>query len=59
MKTGSIISLGAITSALNERGMLTPRGGLWHKTSVSNLIGRMPYYGRIKAILADLQDSMA
>lgn len=36
-----IISLGAIAAALNERGMLTPRGGRWHKTSVSNLSARL------------------
>ena len=36
-----ITSLGAIAGALNERGMLTPRGGKWHKTSVSNLKTRL------------------
>lgn len=35
-----ITTLGRIASALNERGMLTPRGGRWHKTSVQNLIAR-------------------
>lgn len=34
-------SLGAIAAALNERGMLTPRGGTWHKSSVRNLIARL------------------
>lgn len=36
-----ITSLGAIASALNERGMKTPRGGAWHKSSVRNLIERL------------------
>lgn len=36
-----IVSLGAVAVALNERGMLTPRGGRWHKTSVRNLLGRL------------------
>ena len=41
LKDEDIKSLGGIAKALNERGMLTPRGGIWHKTSVSNLIARM------------------
>lgn len=36
-----ITSLGAIAAALNDRGMQTPRGGVWYKTSVSNLISRI------------------
>lgn len=36
-----ITGLGAIAAALNERGMKTPRGGAWHKSSVSNLIERL------------------
>jgi DNA invertase Pin-like site-specific DNA recombinase len=36
-----VISLGAVAMALNERGMLTPRGKRWHKSSVRNLIGRL------------------
>lgn len=36
-----ITSLGAIAKALNERGIRTPRGGAWHKTSVSNLLSRL------------------
>lgn len=35
-----LTSLGAIASALNDRGMLTPRGGRWHKSSVRNLLQR-------------------
>jgi DNA invertase Pin-like site-specific DNA recombinase len=38
-----ILSLGAIAKALNDRGMLTPRGGRWHKSSVRNLLGRLDY----------------
>jgi hypothetical protein len=26
---------------VSERGMLTPRGGRWHKSSVRNLIARL------------------
>jgi len=41
MKSEGITSLGAIATALNERGMLTPRGGRWHKSSVKNLLARL------------------
>ncbi|MDB5884137.1 MAG: Resolvase, N-terminal [Polaromonas sp.] len=41
LKSEGIISLGGIAKAFNERGMLTPRGGIWHKTSVSNLLARI------------------
>jgi hypothetical protein len=37
-------SLGDIAGELgelNERGMLTPRGGTWHKSSVRNLLTRL------------------
>jgi hypothetical protein len=36
-----ITSLGRVAAELNERGMLTPRGGAWHKTSVRNLMSRL------------------
>lgn len=36
-----ITTLGAMAEALNARGMLTPRGGTWHKSSVSNLLARL------------------
>ena len=36
-----ITSLGAIAAALNERGMPTPRGAQWYKTSVGNLLARL------------------
>lgn len=35
-------SLPAIANALNERGILTRRGGIWHPTSVKNLLARLP-----------------
>ena len=41
LRTEGIVSLGKIAKAMNERGMLTPRGGIWHKTSVSNLLARI------------------
>jgi DNA invertase Pin-like site-specific DNA recombinase len=34
-------SLPAIAREMNERGILTPRGGRWHPSSVSNLLGRL------------------
>jgi DNA invertase Pin-like site-specific DNA recombinase len=34
-------TLGGMAKALNERGMLTPRGGRWHKPSVRNLLNRV------------------
>jgi len=37
----SITSLGGIAKELNHRGMLTPRGKHWHKSSVSNLLARI------------------
>jgi DNA invertase Pin-like site-specific DNA recombinase len=33
-------TLAAITQALNQRGIRTPRGGKWHASSVMNLIAR-------------------
>lgn len=41
LKTEGITSLGGIAKALNERSMKTPRGGIWHKTSVANLLARL------------------
>jgi DNA invertase Pin-like site-specific DNA recombinase len=34
-------SLGSIALALNERGILAPRGGRWFKSSVANLLARL------------------
>jgi len=41
MRAEGIATLGGLASALNQRGMLTPRGGRWHKSSVRNLLARM------------------
>lgn len=41
LKAEGVSSLGGVAAALNERGMLTPRGGRWHKSSVSNLLARL------------------
>ncbi len=35
-------SLGGLAKALNEEGMMTPRGGRWHPSSVRNLLARLP-----------------
>lgn len=34
-------TLGAIAEQLNQRGMLTPRGRTWHRSSVRNLLQRL------------------
>lgn len=34
-------SFSAVARALNKRGILTPRGGSWHPSSVRNLLGRL------------------
>lgn len=36
-----IFSLGSVAGALNDREMLTPRGGRWYKSSVRNLLNRV------------------
>lgn len=36
-----VTTLGAVAEALNARGILTPRGGIWHKSSVRNLLLRL------------------
>jgi DNA invertase Pin-like site-specific DNA recombinase len=41
MRSEGIATLGGLASALNQRGMLTPRGGRWHKSSVKNLLSRL------------------
>ncbi len=41
LRREGIASLGGIAAALTERGMLTPRGGQWHKASVRNLLARL------------------
>lgn len=34
-------SLGALSRKLNDEGMVTPRGGKWHASSVRNLLARL------------------
>lgn len=34
-------TLASLADQLNERGILTPRGGTWHRSSVANLIARI------------------
>ncbi|WP_431850782.1 recombinase family protein [Allosphingosinicella sp.] len=34
-------SLGELAKALNDEGMVTPRGGRWHSSSVRNLLARL------------------
>ena len=41
LRSDGIIKLGGMAAALNQRGMLTPRGGRWHKSSVRNLLARL------------------
>lgn len=41
LRSEGISSLGGMANALNERGMLTPRGGRWYKPSVRNLLNRV------------------
>lgn len=41
LKAEGVTSLGGIAAALTERGIKTPRGGAWHKTSVRNLLNRV------------------
>jgi DNA invertase Pin-like site-specific DNA recombinase len=41
LRSEGVSSLSSIANQLNERGMLTPRGRKWYKTSVKNLITRM------------------
>ena len=41
IRAGGATSLGAIADELNARGMLTRRGGRWHKSTVMNLLDRL------------------
>ncbi len=41
VRVQGITSLRAIAAALNERGMLTRRGGRWHVSNVRNLFRRL------------------
>ncbi|NYH95533.1 recombinase family protein [Novosphingobium marinum] len=41
IRAGGATSLPAIARELNERGIVTPRGGKWYPSSVRNLLARM------------------
>jgi DNA invertase Pin-like site-specific DNA recombinase len=41
LREAGMVSLGDIATALNERGMITPRGGQWHRSTVKNLLDRL------------------
>lgn len=41
IRAEGITSFGSMAEQLNQRGMLTPRGGSWHKSSVRNLLLRL------------------
>ena len=41
LRLEGMASLRELADALNQRGMLTPRGGRWHKSSVRNLLARL------------------
>jgi hypothetical protein len=41
LRTAGFVSIKAIARGLNEREIPTPRGGKWHRTSVSRLLHRL------------------
>jgi DNA invertase Pin-like site-specific DNA recombinase len=41
LRARGIISIRALSTELNERGVLTPRGGAWHPTSAARLLSRL------------------
>lgn len=41
LRSDGLTSFGDMANALNDRGMLTPRGGRWHRSSVRNLLMRL------------------
>lgn len=41
LRAKGVQSLAGIASGLNDLGMITPRGGRWHASSVSNLLKRL------------------
>jgi Recombinase len=50
IRSGGAKSLRAIAAELNDRGMLTRRGGRWHVSTVMNLLDRL---GMMKAARAN------
>ena len=45
LQAEGLTSLRELAGALNDRRMLTPRGGKWHPTSVRNLLARIGHEG--------------
>ena len=45
IRAGGATSLRAIAAELNDRGMLTRRGGRWHVSTVMNLLDRLGLQG--------------
>jgi hypothetical protein len=41
IRSGGAPNLRAIAAELNDRGMLTRRGGRWHVSTVTNLLDRL------------------
>jgi hypothetical protein len=41
LRSQGITSVRAVAAELNERGILTPRGGAWHPTSAGRLLSRL------------------
>jgi hypothetical protein len=41
LRSQGFTSVRAIAVQLNERGILTPRGGTWHPTSAARLLSRL------------------
>jgi len=41
LQAEGVTSLGALAAALNAQGIVTPRGGRWHASSVRNLMARL------------------
>ncbi len=41
LRTQGITSVRDIAAELNERDILTPRGGAWHPTSAARLLSRL------------------
>jgi len=41
LRSHGFTSARAIAAQLNERGILTPRGGAWHPTSAARLLSRL------------------
>ena len=49
IRAGGHVSLRAIAGELNQRGMLTRRGGQWHVSNVRNLLVRLGLQPLFKA----------